>query len=295
MFPTGSSFAYGADAAPNGKLYVTNFVSAVNPGTVSVFDVAAGGSLTPISGSPFPAGVNGPEFQSIAITPNQGPRAMFTATPQGAGNAALFSANSSSDPDGGSVVRYDWDFGDGSTLPNGGPTPTHVYANAGNYDVTLTVTDDEGCSTTVIFTGQTADCNGSSAARMTQTVPISASDTAPNLKLSAKKKQKLKKTVTVKAKTADDTDAVAKGKLRIQGPKEGKVALATSFSLKKDKAELDAGEKEKLKPRLSNKAYKKAKKALKKGGKVTAKVKVKVTDANDDTDKLTVKVKLTKP
>ncbi len=141
-------------------------------------------------GSPnAPAGVNGSEYQAVAITPNQGPTAIFTASPEGAGNPAAFNATSSSDSDGGTVVRFDWDFGDGTTLPDGGPTPTHVYANAGNYEVALTVTDDEGCSNLVLFTGQTADCNGSSSARMTQTVPISASDTPPDLKLKGKKQE----------------------------------------------------------------------------------------------------------
>ena len=39
---------------------------------------------------------------------------------------------------------------------------------------TLTVTDNEGCSTQLIFTGQTASCNGSSAASTTQTVIVPA-------------------------------------------------------------------------------------------------------------------------
>ncbi|KGK28681.1 S-layer family protein, partial [Cellulophaga sp. E6(2014)] len=50
-----------------------------------------------------------------------------------------FNANSSSDPDGNSLT-YSWDFGDTNTsnLIN----PTHSYATAGTYTVTLTVTDN---------------------------------------------------------------------------------------------------------------------------------------------------------
>ncbi|BDD08332.1 hypothetical protein FUAX_07640 [Fulvitalea axinellae] len=46
-----------------------------------------------------------------------------------------------SDPDG-SVVAYAWDFGDntGTTEAN----PTHTFATAGDYNVTLTVTDSDG-------------------------------------------------------------------------------------------------------------------------------------------------------
>lgn len=42
-----------------------------------------------------------------------------------------------------SIVTWSWDFGDGSTssLQN----PSHQYINPGNYDVTLTITDEKGC------------------------------------------------------------------------------------------------------------------------------------------------------
>ena len=63
--------------------------------------------------------------RGIVITPNQPPTAAFSPTTLApAGQASSFSANASSDTDGGTIVRYDWDFGDGSTLPDGGPNPT---------------------------------------------------------------------------------------------------------------------------------------------------------------------------
>ncbi len=57
------------------------------------------------------------------------------------GREVLFDGTASVDPDGGSIVSYAWDFGDGNT--GIGPTPTNVYAAAGAYTVTLVVTDDE--------------------------------------------------------------------------------------------------------------------------------------------------------
>ena len=57
------------------------------------------------------------------------------------GQAVQFDGTGSSDPDG-TIVAYDWDFGDGNTAT--GATPSHTYAAAGNYTVTLTVTDDGG-------------------------------------------------------------------------------------------------------------------------------------------------------
>lgn len=55
----------------------------------------------------------------------------------------LFSSAGSSDSDG-TIVSYNWNFGDGnsSTVAN----PTHSYAQAGSYTAQLTVTDDGGAT-----------------------------------------------------------------------------------------------------------------------------------------------------
>nr|MCR5853198.1 PKD domain-containing protein [Methanophagales archaeon] len=45
------------------------------------------------------------------------------------------------DPDG-TIVSYEWDFGDGSTAS--GAEVSHSYTSATSYKVTLTVTDDDG-------------------------------------------------------------------------------------------------------------------------------------------------------
>ena len=82
-----------------------------------------------------------------------------------------FNASASSHPDG-TIARFDWAFGDGQTVPGGGPTPSHTYRSPGTYKAALTLTDNEGCSTAVVFTGQTAYCNGRASAAQTQTIKV---------------------------------------------------------------------------------------------------------------------------
>jgi len=52
-------------------------------------------------------------------------------------NASLSSAN------GGYIVSYVWDFGDGNVTATSNPIITHIYNNIGSYDVTLVVVDSE--------------------------------------------------------------------------------------------------------------------------------------------------------
>jgi hypothetical protein len=46
------------------------------------------------------------------------------------------------------------------------------FATSGIYTVTVKVYDNAGCSTVLVFTGQTASCNGSSAALASHAVKI---------------------------------------------------------------------------------------------------------------------------
>ena len=84
-----------------------------------------------------------------APPPNAAPQASFTAAARGL--VADFDGRASSDADG-SVVAWEWAFGDGTTAT--GATPSHAYASSGTYDVTLTVVDDLGARTSA--TGQVA-------------------------------------------------------------------------------------------------------------------------------------------
>jgi len=58
--------------------------------------------------------------------------------------SANFSGTSSTDPfPGGSITGYSWNWGDGSALSTTA-SPSHTYAAAGNYTITLTVHDNYG-------------------------------------------------------------------------------------------------------------------------------------------------------
>ncbi|GEM_PF-4145299 len=54
----------------------------------------------------------------------------------------LFYGGDSYDPDGDTIVRWSWDFGDGNTAT--GEVVEHVYTTPGNFTVTLTVEDERG-------------------------------------------------------------------------------------------------------------------------------------------------------
>jgi YVTN family beta-propeller protein len=130
--------------------------------------------------------LNAPGVGALAIVPNQPPRAAFSSAPAPVKpqQAVSFDASGSADTDGGSVARYEWNFGDGTVVTSGGAKPQHTYAKPGTYQVTLTTTDNEGCSVSIVFPGQTAYCNGSSIARVTHPVVVET-NICPSVKAKA--------------------------------------------------------------------------------------------------------------
>jgi 6-phosphogluconolactonase len=131
------------------------------------YDLSAEGSLSPQAGSASLL-TNG-LHSGVVITPNQPPRAWFTFNTAPAGQDTTFSGRSSTDSDG-AIADWTWDFGDGTTQQ--GPAASHAYARAGTYIVRLTVTDNEGCSTQPVYTGQYSLCAGSPSASLTQAVTV---------------------------------------------------------------------------------------------------------------------------
>jgi 6-phosphogluconolactonase (cycloisomerase 2 family) len=150
------------------------YTSNLDSGDVSGLAIDQSGAATPVAGSPFNF-PGGPAF-SLAVSPDQAPTASFGSAISA--STASFDASASSDSDG-TVETYNWDFGDGVTATTSTPTANHTYAASGTYVTTLTVADNENCSTDKIGTGQTISCNGSSAAQTNSTVMISATPPTP--------------------------------------------------------------------------------------------------------------------
>ena len=166
--------AYAVAITPDSKtVYVTNDTGE----KVTPITVATSTAGTPISSV-------GSAPRGIAITPDQAPVADFTVSSAPPGSPTTFNASSST-VRFGTIARYDWEFGDGSTLPNGGPNPSHAYAAVGNYTATVTETDSNGTSLSgEVYTGQTASSLGSSSARTSRSVVVTNA-AAPAVSLSA--------------------------------------------------------------------------------------------------------------
>ena len=267
---------------PDGSRVFSSILS--NPGQVEGLRAAASGSLSRLTGSPFASGGVFPSFFSVAVTPTQTPDVAFEADPGKPGQPTHFDARATT-VRGGLPTRFDWDFGDGTTLADGGPTPAHTYAEPDVFEVKLTVTND--CDPDAVFQGQVVSvgnavyCNGSRDATLTQQV-----DAIVDGSVSAKKTQRQrgrKIVVKAKVKANEELTADAGGEVKLGGK---------SYNLKPKDAQVGTDQKKlKLKPKR-RKDRKRIAGALDDGRTAKAKLDVTLTDTAGNSLADRVRVKL---
>jgi PKD repeat protein len=81
------------------------------------------------------------DTDELVVTVEAAPKAEFVSEDSVAQNIEVHFDASNSDGSGSNIVKYSWDFGDGSKTEYG-KTIKHKFAKAGNYFVTLSVLTD---------------------------------------------------------------------------------------------------------------------------------------------------------
>lgn len=140
--------------------------------------------MMPLDGSP----------RNITISPDQAPAASFTISNQqtsgkllkagsftnlqfAAGMPIVFDATDSPSPVG-TVQKYLWSFGDGTSISTLFPIITHTYQKGGNYLVTLQVINSANTSIFQIYSGRSIQNNGSYIA--TRSLVVEVTETPPS-------------------------------------------------------------------------------------------------------------------
>jgi PKD repeat protein len=102
-------------------------------------------------------GASGTIALPVVVGGGTAPSAVFVFSPTSpnVGQQIFFTAEASRAAPGRTIVSYDWNFGSGRTAT--GITTNKAYETAGNYVVTLTVTDDAGLQGTVSQTVTVGD------------------------------------------------------------------------------------------------------------------------------------------
>ncbi len=88
-------------------------------------------------------------FERKDIVAVEKPEAKFGASKRSDCKAPM-TTNFINNSTGLGTLTYNWTFGDGNTST--ATSPTHTYTNTGSYDVSLVVTDSNGCTDTLAFT-----------------------------------------------------------------------------------------------------------------------------------------------
>jgi YVTN family beta-propeller protein len=274
----------GVAIAPDGS---QGYVANSGGGSVSVFSTATNSVTGSIATGATPTGV--------AVVPDQPPRASFLVTPQHrqVKKKLTFHAGASSDPDG-RIVNYAWDFGDGKHAQGTTATRPHTYRKPGTYVATLVVTDNEGCSTEFVFTGQTASCNGSVVATATGTIVV-ANDKGPVLRLAGGRRQRVRGRINVFAQCPRESCVVHAGGVVVTTTMRRGIAVRGKRRLGSVRARLAAGAWGRLSLRVPPGARRGALRAMRSGGGAIARLNVVASGESGLRTKHTRYVSLVRP
>ncbi|GAF74146.1 unnamed protein product, partial [marine sediment metagenome] len=129
----------------NGELFSTTpYIDSLTPGTydIEVLDI-----------------YDCYDESSMYIPAMGEPTAEFDATPKVTNlehaNCRFFDHSTTQNEN---ITEWQWDFGDGGAAPfDNRQNPSHIYEEAGLYEITLVVTDEQGCKDTSVQTIQVED------------------------------------------------------------------------------------------------------------------------------------------
>lgn len=127
-----ASWDFGDSTDPVDGITATHVYSAAGTYTVTLTVTDDGGASSTVT-----------QDVTVQEVPNVPPVAVIGASMS---DLTLSATSAGSTDQDGTIVSSSWDFGDGQTSTEG--APTHAYASAGQYTVTLTVTDDRGAQST---------------------------------------------------------------------------------------------------------------------------------------------------
>lgn len=141
----GYGFIYAQDGAydrDNSVLYIAGYFNDGTPSALLICDTETG-ECTVVGAIQYGAAMDA--FAIPFGSSSQYPTANFNYTPQNPlpGEAVLFDASSSYDPDG-FIILYEWDWDNDGVYDDASanPTITHTWTNPGSYRVVLRVTDN---------------------------------------------------------------------------------------------------------------------------------------------------------
>jgi PKD repeat protein len=141
-------------SAPSGRT-ITSYSwnwgdnTAAGSGVTATHSYAAGGTYTITLTVTDSAGLTSATSKPVTVAPpHAAPTAVIESVSDGL--SVAFDGTSSTAADGATIASYEWDFGDDTSSTQA--APNHDYGEAGDYDVTLTVTDSQGATGSVTET-----------------------------------------------------------------------------------------------------------------------------------------------